>query len=176
MGRQTSTSCAAMTTSRCCRAAPCSATTIIIFWRSPNAVRITWARTNARTRQRLWRVRARQVVLAQGAFERPLVFCNNDRPGVMTGLSRVDLYQPICRVPGRSAVVFTNNDSAYQTALDLSQPVRSRRRCRLPAGRPLARCSAQLAFRFCRACRRDVVGAARQRRTVAIWTGECPNV
>ena len=35
-------------------------------------------------RERLWRVRARQVVLAQGAFERPLVFCNNDRPGVMT--------------------------------------------------------------------------------------------
>ena len=36
-----------------------------------------------RVRQRMWRVRARQVVLAQGAFERPLVFCNNDRPGVM---------------------------------------------------------------------------------------------
>ena len=34
-------------------------------------------------RQRLWRVRARQVILAQGAFERPLVFCNNDRPGVI---------------------------------------------------------------------------------------------
>ena len=32
-------------------------------------------------RQRMWRVRAQQVVLAQGAFERPLVFCNNDRPG-----------------------------------------------------------------------------------------------
>ena len=70
-------------------------------------------------RQRLWRVRAKQVVLAQGAFERPLVFCNNDRPGVMTA-SAVSTYinrYAVC--PGGRAVVFTNNDSAYQAALDL---------------------------------------------------------
>lgn len=72
-------------------------------------------------RQRLWRVRAKQVVLAQGAFERPLVFCNNDRPGVMTA-SAVSTYinqYGVC--PGRRAVVFTNNDSAYRTALDLHE-------------------------------------------------------
>jgi sarcosine oxidase subunit alpha len=71
-------------------------------------------------RQRLWRVRARQVVLAQGAFERPLAFCNNDRPGVMLA-SAVSMYigrYAVC--PGERAVVFTNNDSAYQTALDLA--------------------------------------------------------
>ena len=34
-------------------------------------------------RQRLCKVRARQVVLATGAHERPLVFADNDRPGVM---------------------------------------------------------------------------------------------
>lgn len=76
------------------------------------------ARTGVR--QRLWRVRARQVIAAQGAFERPLVFCNNDRPGVMTA-SAVSTY--IIRFgvrPGNSAVVFTNNDSAYQTAIDLA--------------------------------------------------------
>jgi sarcosine oxidase subunit alpha len=70
-------------------------------------------------RQRLWRVRARQVVLAQGAFERPLVFCNNDRPGVMLA-SAVSTYinrYAVC--PGKRAVVFTNNDSAYQAAIDL---------------------------------------------------------
>jgi sarcosine oxidase subunit alpha len=70
-------------------------------------------------RQRLWRVRAKQVVLAQGAFERSLVFCNNDRPGVMTA-SAVSTYinrYAVC--PGRRAVVFTNNDSAYSTALDV---------------------------------------------------------
>jgi sarcosine oxidase subunit alpha len=71
-------------------------------------------------RQRLWRVRARQVVLAQGALERPLVFCNNDRPGIMLA-SAVSTYihrYAVC--PGRRAIVFTNNDSAYRTALDLA--------------------------------------------------------
>jgi sarcosine oxidase subunit alpha len=71
-------------------------------------------------RQRLWRVRARQVVLAQGAFERPLVFCNNDRPGVMLA-SAVSTYINRYAVrPGERAVIFTNNDSAYQAALDLA--------------------------------------------------------
>lgn len=72
-------------------------------------------------RERLWRVRARQVVLAQGAIERALVFCNNDRPGVMTA-SAVSTYinrYAVC--PSDSAVVFTNNDSAYQAALDLDR-------------------------------------------------------
>src|SRR3546814_9575341 len=35
------------------------------------------------TRQRLWKVRAKQVVLATGAIERPLVFAGNDRPGIL---------------------------------------------------------------------------------------------
>ena len=34
-------------------------------------------------RQRVWRVRARQVILATGAHERPIVFADNDRPGIM---------------------------------------------------------------------------------------------
>ena len=70
-------------------------------------------------RERLWRVRAKQVVLAQGAFERPLVFCNNDRPGIMLA-SAVSVYLNRFAVkPGERAVIFTNNDSAYQTAVDL---------------------------------------------------------
>ena len=57
----------------------------------------------AGVRERLWRVRARQVVLAQGAFERPLAFGNNDRPGgryyprlrgVRTRLGRAPLGAP----------------------------------------------------------------------------------
>ncbi len=72
-------------------------------------------------RQRLWRVRAKQVILAQGAFERPLVFCNNDRPGVMTA-SAVNTYLQRYGVRvGQRAVVFTNNDSAYTCALNLKQ-------------------------------------------------------
>jgi sarcosine oxidase subunit alpha len=70
-------------------------------------------------RERLWRVRARQVVLAQGAFERPLAFCDNDRPGVMlaSAVSTYVVRYAVC--PGRRAVIFTNNDSAYQAAIDL---------------------------------------------------------
>jgi sarcosine oxidase subunit alpha len=71
-------------------------------------------------RQRLWRVRARQVVIAQGAFERPLVFCNNDRPGVMLASAVSNYVQRYATTPGQRAVVFTNNDSAYQAAIDLA--------------------------------------------------------
>lgn len=70
-------------------------------------------------RQRLWRVRAKQVVLAQGAFERPLVFCNNDRPGIMLASAVSTYIRRYAVRPGERAVVFTNNDSAYQAALDL---------------------------------------------------------
>jgi sarcosine oxidase subunit alpha len=72
-------------------------------------------------RQRLWRVRARQVILAQGAFERPLVFCNNDRPGVMTASAVSNYIRRFAVCPGSRAVVFSNNDSAYQAALDLNR-------------------------------------------------------
>ena len=69
--------------------------------------------------QTQWKVRAREVVLATGALERPLVFANNDRPGVMLA-SAVRAYVNRYAVkPGSRAVVFTNNDSAYLTALDL---------------------------------------------------------
>ena len=39
-------------------------------------------------RQRLWKVRAAQVILATGAIERPLAFADNDRPGVMLASAR----------------------------------------------------------------------------------------
>ena len=75
--------------------------------------------SDAPVRHRFWRVRAKQVVHATGALERPLVFANNDRPGVMMA-SAVSTYVNRYGVaPGRRTVVFTNNDSAYQAALDL---------------------------------------------------------
>ena len=70
-------------------------------------------------RQRIWRIRAKQVVLATGAIERPLVFRNNDRPGVMLA-SAVSTYLLRYGVaPGRRPVLFANNDNAYVTVLDL---------------------------------------------------------
>jgi sarcosine oxidase subunit alpha len=70
-------------------------------------------------REKLWQVRAHQVILATGAMERPITFANNDRPGIMLA-SAVSTYINRYAVrPGERAVVFTNNDGAYQTALDL---------------------------------------------------------
>ena len=72
-------------------------------------------------RQRLWKVRAKRVVLATGALERPLVFANNDRPGVMLAGAVGAYLNRYAVAPGSRAVVFTNNDSAYATALDLAR-------------------------------------------------------
>ncbi|NIM69099.1 MAG: sarcosine oxidase subunit alpha family protein [Xanthomonadales bacterium] len=68
--------------------------------------------------QRLWRVRAKQVVLAQGAFERSLVFPNNDLPGVMLASAVSTYIRRYAVRPGCQLVVFTNNDSGYQAAID----------------------------------------------------------
>lgn len=70
-------------------------------------------------RQRLWRLRAKQVVVATGAIERPLVFGNNDRPGVMMASAVASYANRYGVAPGRQAVVFANNDNGYRTALDL---------------------------------------------------------
>jgi sarcosine oxidase subunit alpha len=65
---------------------------------------------------RLWHIRARRIVLATGALERPLVFPGNDRPGIMLA-SAVEAYVSRYAVaPGRRAVLFTNNDDAYHAA------------------------------------------------------------
>ncbi|RRO14150.1 FAD-dependent oxidoreductase [Saccharopolyspora rhizosphaerae] len=70
-------------------------------------------------RQRTWHIRAREVVLATGAHERPLVFPGNDRPGTMlAGAARTYLHR-YGVLPGRRAVVLTTNDSAYAAAIDL---------------------------------------------------------
>ena len=58
-----------------------------------------------RPRQRLWRVRAKQVVLATGAIERPLVFADNDRPGVMLARAARTYARRYGVLPGRRAVV-----------------------------------------------------------------------
>jgi sarcosine oxidase, subunit alpha len=70
-------------------------------------------------RERLWQVRARSVVLATGAIERPLVFPGNDRPGILlAGAAHTYLNRYGVRV-GARAVIVTCGDDAYQTALDL---------------------------------------------------------
>jgi sarcosine oxidase subunit alpha len=70
-------------------------------------------------RERLWQVRAREVILATGALERPLVFPGNDRPGIMlAGAARSYLHRYAVRC-GSRAVVVAGCDAAYQAALEL---------------------------------------------------------
>ncbi|WP_406444344.1 sarcosine oxidase subunit alpha family protein [Streptomyces sp. NBC_00631] len=71
------------------------------------------------SRQRLWHIRARQVVLATGAHERPLVFAGNDRPGVMLAGAVRTYLNRYGVAAGSRAVVSTTNDSAYDTVADL---------------------------------------------------------
>jgi sarcosine oxidase subunit alpha len=72
-------------------------------------------------RERMWKVRAKQVVLAQGSIEKPLVFDGNDRPGVMlAGAARSYLNRYGVRVGDRPVVV-TSHDSAWYAAFDLAQ-------------------------------------------------------
>lgn len=68
---------------------------------------------------RLWVVRARQVVFATGAIERPLVFPDNDRPGIMSASAVLAYVRQYGVLPGRRVVVATNNDSAYAVAAAL---------------------------------------------------------
>ena len=70
-------------------------------------------------RHRLWKLRAKQVVLATGAIERPLVFADNDRPGIMLANACQTYVNRFGVKPGQRAVVLTNNDGGYGAALDM---------------------------------------------------------
>ncbi|WP_350334907.1 sarcosine oxidase subunit alpha [Coralliovum pocilloporae] len=70
-------------------------------------------------RQRVWHFRAKRVVLATGAHERPLVFADNDRPGVMLASGAQTYANRFGVLAGKKPVVFTNNDGAYEAALDM---------------------------------------------------------
>src|SRR5690606_36755305 len=60
---------------------------------------------NLRTgvRERMWKIRARLVVLATGAHERPLVFGNNDLPGIMLASAVSTYINRYAAMPGRRA-------------------------------------------------------------------------
>ncbi len=71
-------------------------------------------------RQRLWRIVAKRAVLCAGAIERPIVFGDNDRPGIMLAGAVRSYVNRYGVVPGRRAVVFADNDDAFRTAVDLA--------------------------------------------------------
>ncbi|MCI9888608.1 (2Fe-2S)-binding protein [Micrococcales bacterium 31B] len=71
------------------------------------------------SRQRVWHVRAQQVILATGAHERPLVFANNDRPGIMLAGAVRTYLNRFAVAAGRTIVVATTNDAVYDLVTDL---------------------------------------------------------
>jgi sarcosine oxidase subunit alpha len=72
-------------------------------------------------RERLWQVRAKEVVLATGAIERPLVFSNNDRPGIMLASAARTYAMRYGARAGARAVIVAADDSAYVAAHDLKE-------------------------------------------------------
>jgi heterotetrameric sarcosine oxidase alpha subunit len=70
-------------------------------------------------RHRMWTIRAKTVVLATGALERPIVFPGNDCPGVMLASAAERYLHEFGVLPGEQIVLFTNNDMAYRAAAAL---------------------------------------------------------
>jgi sarcosine oxidase subunit alpha len=105
-------------------------------------------------RERLWQVRAGEVVLATGAHERPLVFAENDRPGMVLAESVRAFVNRFGVAPGRRVVIATNGASAYQVAEDLHTAGID---VRLVDVRPEAACGPEL--------------AAAQSRGITVMTG-----
>ncbi|ODT84084.1 MAG: aminomethyltransferase [Pelagibacterium sp. SCN 64-44] len=68
---------------------------------------------------RLYRIRAAQIVVAAGAQEQPLVFRNNDLPGIMLSSAAQRLMRHYGVRPGQRAVVVAGHGDGYAAALDL---------------------------------------------------------
>ena len=72
-------------------------------------------------KQRLWYIRAKEVVISSGSIERPLVFGNNDTPGVILSSAAKEYLKVYGVLVGRNPLIFTNNDSAYETAIEFKK-------------------------------------------------------
>ena len=72
-------------------------------------------------RQRLWYIRAKEVIISTGSIERPLVFGNNDRPGIMLASAAKEYIKVFGVAVGKKPIIFTNNDSGYDTAIEFKK-------------------------------------------------------
>jgi len=72
-------------------------------------------------RQKMWYIRSKEVVASTGSIERPLVFGNNDRPGIMLASAAKEYLRVYGVLVGKKPIIFTNNDSAYDTAIDFKK-------------------------------------------------------
>ncbi len=72
-------------------------------------------------KQRLWYIRAKEVVISSGSIERPLVFGNNDTPGVMLSSAAKEYLKVYGVLVGKKPIIFTNNDSGYEAAIEFKK-------------------------------------------------------
>ena len=72
-------------------------------------------------RQKLWYIRAKEIVISTGSLERPLIFGNNDRPGILLSSAAKEYLKVYGVLVGRKPIIFTNNDSAYDTAIEFKK-------------------------------------------------------
>tara|TARA_Y100000294_G_C8544471_1_gene332535 strand:+ start:211 stop:1299 length:1089 start_codon:yes stop_codon:yes gene_type:complete len=72
-------------------------------------------------RQRLWYIRAKEIIISTGSIERPLVFANNDRPGILLASAAKEYMKVYGVLVGNKPIIFTNNDSAYETAIEFKK-------------------------------------------------------
>ena len=75
--------------------------------------------TSAVRANRFFKIRSKETVIATGAFDQPLVFRNNDRPGIMFSDAAQRLMRLYGVKPGTRAVIATSNRFGYEAALDL---------------------------------------------------------
>ena len=72
-------------------------------------------------RQKLWYIRAKEIIISAGSIERPLIFGNNDRPGILLSSAAKEYLKVYGVLVGRKPIIFTNNDSAYDTAIEFKK-------------------------------------------------------
>ncbi|MDP7165249.1 MAG: 2Fe-2S iron-sulfur cluster-binding protein, partial [Candidatus Marinimicrobia bacterium] len=72
-------------------------------------------------RQKLWYIRAKEVIISTGSIERPLTFGNNDRPGILLASAAKEYLKVHGVLVGKKPIIFTNNDSAYDTAIEFKK-------------------------------------------------------
>ncbi len=73
------------------------------------------------SREKLWRIRAGEVILAQGAIERPLVYAGNDTPGVMLASAARTWLNRYGVAAGKAPLVMASHDSGWQAAFDYAE-------------------------------------------------------
>ncbi|MBN18811.1 MAG: sarcosine oxidase subunit alpha [Chloroflexi bacterium] len=84
-----------------------------------NSSVINLSESNYSPDQILWKIRSTKVVIAAGAIERPMLFENNDLPGIMSSKSISMYLNRYGVIPGKNIVLYTNNDYSYQMIFDL---------------------------------------------------------